>query len=127
MNLCYDSIHHKTVNPSNAREIYFFINPETGDTIYGRGGYVVNGFVIRGNDNKYHLNPKLVVDENGQLKIRSSGAIIKSSGYLMKNMNCNLKEGARVSQYEPKKRNIKSKMDGKMKDESAKNYAKDKS
>jgi hypothetical protein len=135
VDLCYDSIRHKTLNLSNAREIYFFINPETGDTIYGRGGYIVNGLVMRGNDNRYHLNPKLVVVENGQLKTRSNGAVIKNSGYLIKNINCNLKDGPILSQYGSKKRDLKSKtdsqddkkMEGKVKNESAKNFAKDKS
>jgi len=126
VDLCYDTVHHKTINLIDAREVYFFINPETGDTIYGRGLYIVNGLVIRGKDNIYHLNPRLVTNENGQLKTRGNGAMLKNSANLIKNLNCNLKEVAKNNQFQSRNkitRNIENekKMEGKMKAESSKN------
>jgi hypothetical protein len=126
VNLCYDTIHHKTINVTGAGEVYFFINPETGDTIYGRGIYIVNGLVIRGKDNTYRLNPGLVMNENGQLKIRGNGTCIKNSAALIRNLNCNLKEPAKNNQFQSRNqitRDIQNEknIEGKMKAESAKN------
>ena len=77
IDLWYDSTRNASLNVSNGDEVYFYVDPVAGDTIYGKGRYIVNGYVLKDSDNKYLLNPDLLIVEQNEGKLKSDGSKLK--------------------------------------------------
>ena len=62
------------VNVETKKTPYIYVDTKKHDTIYGKTGKVINGHVIKGEDQKY------VYDEDEKLKIDDSGAVKYKDG-----------------------------------------------
>ena len=62
------------VNAETKKAPYIYVDTKKHDTIYGKTGKVINGHVIKGEDQKY------VYDEDEKLKIEESGAVKYKDG-----------------------------------------------
>ena len=78
VDLYYNAQEKMTYNRENDKPVKFYVNTNTGDTVYGKGRYIVNGYIIRGEDGTFRLNDAKVemdgdelkvIGENGKLKV----------------------------------------------------------
>jgi hypothetical protein len=84
VDLYYNAHEKMTYNRENDKPVKFYVNTNTGDTIYGNGRYVVNGYIIRGEDGIFRLNDaKVTMDKDG-LKIIGDNGKLKMDGDDMK-------------------------------------------
>ena len=73
--------------------VYIYVDTEKKDTIYGRTGAVINGHVVRGDDNVYWYDVdfdkeykvkdgdyKMEVEKDGDVKIKTENKKIKKDG-----------------------------------------------
>ncbi len=77
VDLYYNAHEKMTYNRENDNAVDFYVNTNTGDTVYGRGRYIVNGYIIRGEDGKYMLDDTKVKIEDGELKIKDENGKLK--------------------------------------------------
>lgn len=96
VDLYYNAHEKMTYNRETDKPVQFYVNTNTGDTVYGRGRYVVNGYIIRGEDGIFRLDDaKVEVDddeikikgENGKLKIDDDEIKYKDDDVKMKKEN----------------------------------------
>lgn len=62
------------INKETKDPLYIYIDTKSNDTIYARTGKVINGHILKGEDQKY------VFDEDEKLKIQESGAVEYKDG-----------------------------------------------
>jgi hypothetical protein len=80
------------VDKKTKKPVYIYVDTEKHDTIYGKTGAVINGHVVRGNDNIYWYDVdakgnttddgeyKRKVDGDGDIKIKTDDKVIKIDG-----------------------------------------------
>ena len=69
-----DEITGAMINKETNNPLYIYIDTKSNDTIYARTGKVINGHILKGDDQKY------VFDEDEKLKIHESGAVEYKDG-----------------------------------------------
>src|SRR5690349_15406643 len=82
--LYYNAQEKMTYNRETDKPVKFYVNTNTGDTVYGGGRYIVNGFVIRGDDGIYRLDDSKVMIDGDELKIIGENGKLKIEGDEMK-------------------------------------------
>ncbi|HEY0679576.1 MAG TPA: hypothetical protein VGD17_14930 [Chitinophagaceae bacterium] len=126
----YDSDKKIVMNRISNLPVDFYVNTVTGDTVYGRGRFIVNGFILRGEDGKWKFDENKVKIDGDELKIKDGDRKLKIDGDEMK-----IKDGDRKIKSDKKEAKIKDgdtkvKVDNeemKVKDEDGKaKYKKDK-
>jgi hypothetical protein len=92
VDLYYDADSRTTYNRDNDRPVEFYINTNTGDTVYGKGRFVVNGYLIREDDGSFSFDDTKVKVDGDELKIKGEDFKLKIDGDEMKFKNGDYKE-----------------------------------
>ena len=77
VDLYYDAHEKMTYNRETEKPVQFYVNTNTGDTVYGRGRIVVNGYIIRGEDGLLRLNDAKVEVDDDEIKIKGENGKLK--------------------------------------------------
>ncbi len=64
--------------------VEFYVDMNTRDTIYGRGRYVVNNYIVRSNDGMYRLDASKIKMDKDDIKIKDGSKKLKMDGSKMK-------------------------------------------
>lgn len=116
----YDAAGIRTLNKKTGAPVDFYINTSTNDTVFGRGRFIVNGYVIKDGEGKWKLDDaKLKVDgdelklkvgdqklkiDGDEIKIKGNGIKVKSEKGEVK-----VKSDEGKAKYEEKDSKVKSK------------------
>lgn len=68
-------------NAAKQRPLFLYVNTQTGDTLYGRTGAVVNGRLHRSYDGKFHVDDGDYIYDNGEYRLLRES---DSTGYKRK-------------------------------------------
>ena len=112
VDLYYDTDKKVTYNRKNDKPVEFYVNTNTGDTVYGKGRYVVNGYLIREDDGSFSLNDKKVEFDGDELKIKGENSKLKVDGDEMKYKEGDLKIKQDGDEVKIKDGDYKEKRDG---------------
>lgn len=77
VDLYYNKDKKMTYSAANDEPVDLYVNVATGDTIYGRGRYVVNHYVMRTDEGMYKL-------DEGKVKVTKDGIKIKDGNQKLK-------------------------------------------
>jgi hypothetical protein len=89
--LYYDPKARTTYSAMNNEPVEFYVDMNTGDTVYGRGRYVVNNYITRSNNGMYKLNAAKVKMEKDEIKIKEGNKKFKMDMSNMKMKEPNVK------------------------------------
>src|SRR5215203_1198658 len=76
----YDTDKKIVMNRTTNVPVDFYINTYTGDTVYGRGRFVVNGLLLQGEDGKWKFDETKVKIDKDELKIKDGKRKLKIDG-----------------------------------------------
>jgi hypothetical protein len=77
VDLYYNAHEKMTYDRATDKPVQFYVNTNTGDTVYGRGRYVVNGYIIRGEDGLFRLDDAKVEVDDDEIKIKGENGKLK--------------------------------------------------
>lgn len=80
VDIWYDAVGIRTLNKKTGAPVEFYINTATNDTVFGRGRFVVNGYVIKGDDGKWKLDDGKVKVDGDELKVKVGDQKFKIDG-----------------------------------------------
>ena len=80
IDIWYDAVGMRTLNKKTGALVDFYVNRTTNDTVLGRGKFVVNGYVIKGDDGKWKLNDGKVKVDGDELKVKVGDQKLKIDG-----------------------------------------------
>lgn len=84
VDLYYNAQEKMTYNRENDKPVEFYVNTNSGDTVYGQGRYIVNGYLIRTEGGTFKLNDAKVERDGDELKIIGENGKLKIDGDEMK-------------------------------------------
>ncbi len=84
VDLYYNAHEKMTYDRETDKPVDFYVNTNTGDTIYGRGRFVVNGYLIRTQDGTLKLDDSRVKVDGDEIKIKDGDTKLKIDGDEMK-------------------------------------------
>lgn len=126
----YDTERRTVMNRTTGVPVQFYVNTTTGDTVFGRGRFVVNGLLLRGPDGLWKFNEEKVKIDGDELKIKDGDRKLKIDGDEMKIKDGDKKIKSDNKEAKIKDGDMKAKVDKdemKVKDEEGKaKYKKDK-
>ena len=76
----FDTEKKTIMNRTNGMPVEFYVNTYTGDTVYGRGRFVVNGLLLKGDDGKWKFDEGKVKIDKDELKIKDGNRKLKIDG-----------------------------------------------
>lgn len=82
--LYYDPKARRVYSAMTNEPVDFYVDMSTGDTIYGRGRYVVNNYIMRSNEGMYKLNADKVKMDKDEIKIKEGNKKFKMDNSKMK-------------------------------------------
>lgn len=82
--LYYDPKARRTYSAVTNEPVEFYIDVSTGDTIYGRGRYVVNNYIMRSDDGMYKLDANKIKMDKDDIKIKEGNKKFKMDKSNMK-------------------------------------------
>jgi len=82
--LYYDPKARRTYAEMTNEPVEFYIDMSTGDTIYGRGRYVVNNYIIKSDDGMYKLDANKIKIDKNEIKIKDGSKKFKMDKSEMK-------------------------------------------
>ncbi|MBO9200037.1 MULTISPECIES: hypothetical protein [Niastella] len=112
VDLYYDPASRMTYSAVTNEPIEFYIDVPSGDTIYGRGRYVVNNYVIKADDGVYKLNADKIKIDKDEIKIKDGDKKFKMDNSTMKLKDGNSKMKADSISGKIKTGDLKKKMEG---------------
>lgn len=80
IDIWYDAVGIRTLNKKTGAPVEFYINTSTNDTVFGRGRFVVNGHVLKGDDGKWKLDDGKVKIDGDELKVKVGDQKFKIDG-----------------------------------------------
>ena len=80
IDIWYDAVGIRTLNKKTGTPVEFYINTSTNDTVFGRGRFVVNSYVIKGEDGKWKLDDGKVKVDGDELKVKVGDQKFKIDG-----------------------------------------------
>jgi hypothetical protein len=80
IDIWYDASGLRTLNKKTGAPVEFYINTNTNDTVFGRGRFIVNGYVIKGENGKWKLNDAKVKVDGDELKVKVGDQKLKVDG-----------------------------------------------
>ena len=80
IDIWYDAAGIRTLNKKTGAPVEFYINTTTNDTVFGRGRFVVNSYVIKGEDGKWKLDDGKVKVDGDELKVKVGDQKFKIDG-----------------------------------------------
>jgi hypothetical protein len=84
VDLYYNSKKKRTYAESNNEPVDLYVNVATGDTIYGKGRYVVNNYIVKTEDGAYKLDNKKIKIDGDEIKIKDGDKKFKMEDGEMK-------------------------------------------
>jgi hypothetical protein len=82
--LYYDPKARRTYSAITNEPVEFYVDMNTGDTVYGRGRYVVNNYIVRSTDGMYKLDAGKIKMDKDDLKIKEGNKKFKVNNSNMK-------------------------------------------
>lgn len=82
--LYYDAKARRTYSAITNEPVEFYVDVNSGDTIYGRGRYVVNNYIVRSTDGMYRLDAGKIKMDKDDLKIKDGSKKLKMDNSNMK-------------------------------------------
>jgi hypothetical protein len=82
--LYYDPKERRTYSTMTNQPVDFYVDMSTGDTIYGRGRYVVNNYIIKSNQGMYRLDAGKIKMDKDDIKIKDGNKKFKMDRSNMK-------------------------------------------
>ena len=76
----YDTEKKTIMNRTTGVPVEFYVNTNTRDTVYGRGRFVVNGLLLKGDDGKWKFDEGKVKIDKDELKIKDGNRKLKIDG-----------------------------------------------
>jgi hypothetical protein len=76
----YDTDKKAIMNRATNMPVEFYINTYTGDTVYGRGRFVVNGLLVQDANGKWKFDENKVKIDGDELKIKDGKRKLKIDG-----------------------------------------------
>lgn len=70
VDLYYSPRTNRTYSIVTNEPVDYYINVTTGDTVYGRGRYIVNNYLLRGTDGMYRLDDKRIKMDKDDIKMK---------------------------------------------------------
>jgi hypothetical protein len=104
IDIWYDKVGMRTLNKKTGGPVEFHINTSTKDTVFGRGRFIVNNYVIKGDDGKWKLDDGKVKVDGDELKVKVGDQKFKVDGDEIK-----IKSKDGKAKYEDDKIKIKTK------------------
>lgn len=80
IDIWYDRVGMRTLNKKSGESVEFYINTSTNDTVFGRGRFIVNNYVIKGDDGKWKLDDGKVKVDGDELKVKVGDQKFKIDG-----------------------------------------------
>ncbi len=111
VDLYYDPKTRRTYSSITNEPVDFYVDMSSGDTIYGRGRYVVNNYIVRSADNSYKLDEGKVKIDKNEIKIKDGNKKWKMDKSEMKIKDGNMKGKADSTDVKMKGDDMKRKMD----------------
>ena len=84
VDLYYNSKKKRTYSESSNEPVDLYVNVATGDTIYGKGRYVVNNYIVKTEDGTYKLDDKKIKIHGDEIKIKDGDKKFKMEDGEMK-------------------------------------------
>lgn len=128
INVWYDAVGMRTLNKKTGALVDFYVNTSTNDTVFGRGKFVVNGYVIQGDDGKWKLNDGKVKVDGDELKVKVGDQKLKIDGDEIKIKSNGVKAKSEDGEVKVKTKDGKAKYEDdkiKVKDGDSKKVIKD--
>jgi phosphodiesterase/alkaline phosphatase D-like protein len=108
--LYYDPKGRRVYSTMTNEPVDFYVDMNTGDTIYGRGRYVVNNYLMKGSNGMYRLDPGKVKMDKNEIKIKEGNKKFKMDKSNMKMKEPDYKMKGDTSSGKMKSGKMKSKM-----------------
>lgn len=111
----YDTDKKIVMNRTSNSPVDFYINTTTGDTVYGKGRFVVNGLLLQGDDGKWKFDESKVKIDGDELKIKDGNRKLKIDGdeIKVKEPGRKIKSEGNETKIKDKENNTKAKIDNK--------------
>jgi hypothetical protein len=109
--LYYDAKTKRTYSAMTNEPVEFYVDMNTRDTIYGRGRYVVNNYIMKANDGMYRLDASKIKMDKGDIKIKDGNKKLKMDQSNMKMKGAGEKMKADTTAGKMKTNDMKKKMD----------------
>jgi hypothetical protein len=111
VDLYYDPKTRRTYSSMTNEPVEFYVDVATGDTIYGRGRYVVNNYIVKSNDGMYRLDAAKVKIDKDNIKIKDGTKKFKMDKSNMKMKGAGEKMKMDTTSGKMKTNDMKKKMD----------------
>jgi hypothetical protein len=111
VDLYYDPKAKRVYSAMTNEPVDFYVDMSTGDTIYGRGRYVVNNYIIRENEGMYRLNAGKIKMDKDEIKIKEGNKKLKMDMSNMKMKTPDMKMKGDTTSGKMKSNDMKRKMD----------------
>lgn len=111
VDLYYDPKSRRTYSSVTNQPVEFYVDMATGDTIYGRGRYVVNNYIVRSNDGMYRLDAAKVKIDKDDVKIKDGNKKFKMDKSEMKMKGAGEKMKMDTTSGKMKMNDMKKKVD----------------
>jgi hypothetical protein len=109
--LYYDSEKKMTYSAVTNEPVDLYVNVATGDTVYGRGRYIVNNYVVRSTEGTYKLDDSKVKVTKDGIKIKDGDQKLKIEDGEMKMKDGDKKYKADADEEKMKTDDQKTKTD----------------
>jgi len=112
VDLYYDPKARKTYSVVTNEPIEFYIDMNTGDTVYGQGRYIVNNFISKSDAGAFKLNADKIKMDKDEIKIKEGNKKFKIDNSNMKLKDGDMKMKADTVNGKIKTDDMKKKMEG---------------
>jgi hypothetical protein len=111
VDLYYDAKTRRTYSAMTNEPVEFYVDKNTNDTIYGRGRYIVNNYIVRSNDGMYRLDAAKIKMDKDDIKIKDGNKKFKMDQSNMKMKGAGEKMKADTTGGKMKTNDMKKKID----------------
>lgn len=80
IDIWYDRVGMRALNKKTGAPVELYVNTSTNDTVFGRGRFIVNNYVIKGADGKWKLNEEKVTLNGNEIKVKTGGKELRIDG-----------------------------------------------
>lgn len=110
VDLYYDAKTRRTYSSVTNEPVEFYVDMNTRDTVYGRGRYIVNNYIVKANDGKYRLDAGKIKMDKDELKLKDGNKKFKMDQSNMKMKGWEGKMKADTTGMKMKTNDMKRKM-----------------
>jgi hypothetical protein len=84
VDLYYSPRTNRTYSIVTNEPVDYYVNTVTGDTVYGRGRYIINNYLVRSADGMYSLDDKRIKMDKDDIKMKEGNMKLKMDKGKMK-------------------------------------------